>query len=332
MSYLGGSNLLYLLVAFFIIFVVLVLRWWFGGAGSQKIGKRVGSRSLMTEYAKDLTQLAREGKIDTVVGREEEISQIVRVLSRKRKNNPVLVGKSGVGKTAIVEGLAQRIVEGRVPRSLRDKQLINLDLTSLIAGTKYRGEFEQRLLQIRDFIASSDRKIIVFIDEIHSITNAGDAAGSLGAADILKPSLSRGEFQLLGATTNEEYKKYIATDFTLERRFQLIDVREPSREQTLKILQGIKGEYEKFHGVRITDDTLQEAVNMADKYRPDRYFPDKAIDLIDEACAQVQLDNIEAENSAGVRLIVRPLHVKNIVKPEHSQKKRSPTKKQRVKN
>jgi ATP-dependent Clp protease ATP-binding subunit ClpC len=244
-------------------------------------------------YSKDLTALAKLDKLDPVVGREKEIERVIQILSRRTKNNPVLIGQSGVGKTAIVEGLANKIASGDVTSILNDKKVLSLDLSGLVAGTKYRGEFEKRLKALIDEIIAAQRKIILFIDEIHTLAEAGQASGAIDAADILKPALARGELQMIGATTLEDYKKYVERDSTLERRFQPVMIDEPSAEDAYKILQGIKGRYEDHHQVKISDEALHQCIELSDKYIKDRVFPDKAIDLMDEACAKVKLKSIK---------------------------------------
>lgn len=248
--------------------------------------------SILMLYAKDLTKLAAEGKLDPVIGRENEISKVIQILSRRTKNNPVLLGEAGVGKTAVVEGLADAIVKKKVPPVIQNKKVLALDLSSVLAGTKYRGEFEERLKKIVDSIIAKEREIILFIDEIHSISEAGEATGAIGAVDILKPALSRGQLQVVGATTIIEFKKYIEPDVTLERRFQPIIIDEPSRDQTIEILRGIKEKYEEFHKVKIPDEFIDEIVDYSKDFKG-RVYPDKAIDLMDEAAAKVSLQLVE---------------------------------------
>ena len=250
--------------------------------------KRTTSTPTLDQYSRDLTELAAEGKLDPVVGRDQEISRLIQILSRRTKNNPCLVGEPGVGKTAIAEGLAQRIVMGMVPDTVKDKRLVVLDLSGMVAGSKYRGEFEERIKNVVQEVREH-QGILLFIDELHTIIGAGGAEGALDASNILKPSLSRGEIQLIGATTLEEYRKYIEKDAALERRFQPVTVEEPSAEETVEILRGLRPYYEKHHGVEITDEALDAAVKMSQRYINDRFLPDKAIDIIDEAASRIQL-------------------------------------------
>ena len=257
--------------------------------------KKDGSDSTLAQYGKNLTELAKSKKLDPVIGRERETERLIRILCRKTKNNPCLIGEAGVGKTAIVEGLAAKIASGNVPQQIKDKSIFSVDLTSMVAGAKYRGDFEERIKSIINE-ASRNKSIILFIDEIHTIVGAGSAEGAIDAANILKPQLSRAEIQLIGATTFSEYHKYIEKDAALERRFQPLTVEEPSPEQTLEILRGLREKYEEHHSVKITDEALQHAVKLSDRYLQGRYFPDKAIDIIDEACAKRNVSNDKNED------------------------------------
>ena len=253
--------------------------------------------NVLEKYGRDIIEDAKAGKIDPVIGRDEEIRSITRVLSRKTKNNPVLIGEPGVGKTAIVEGLALRILKGDVPSSLKDKTIWELDMASLVAGAKYRGEFEERLKNVLNEVKKSDGNIIMFIDEIHMIVGTGNTEGAMDTSNILKPMLARGEIHVIGATTLNEYRKYIEKDGALERRFQKVKVEEPTVEDTITILRGLKSRFEIHHGVSITDKALIEAATLSNRYITDRYLPDKAIDLVDEACAtiRVQMDSVPFE-------------------------------------
>jgi ATP-dependent Clp protease ATP-binding subunit ClpB len=261
----------------------------------------------LKKYARDLTQAARDGKIDPVIGRDEEIRRTIQVLSRRTKNNPVLIGEPGVGKTAIVEGLAQRIVSGDVPESLQDKKLLALDMGALIAGAKYRGEFEERLKAVLQEVTSSDGGIVLFIDEMHTLVGAGKADGAMDASNLLKPALARGELHCIGATTLDEYKKHVEKDAALARRFQPVFVSEPTVEDTISILRGLKDRYEQHHGVRITDSAIVAAATLSHRYITDRFLPDKAIDLIDEAAARLkmQVDSKPEDLDSIDREIVR---------------------------
>ncbi len=267
--------------------------------GNQRITSQnpEGTYQALQKYGRDLTELARKGKLDPVIGRDEEIRRVMQILSRRTKNNPVLIGEPGVGKTAIVEGLAQRIVRGDVPEPLKDKKVIALDFGAMVAGAKYRGEFEERLKAVLKEITAAEGQIIVFIDEIHTIVGAGAAEGSMDAGNMIKPMLARGELHAIGATTLDEYRKYVEKDAALERRFQPVMVDEPSVEDTISILRGLRERYELHHGVRIRDSALVAAAVLSKRYISDRFLPDKAIDLVDEAASRLRLeiDSMPAE-------------------------------------
>ena len=263
--------------------------------------------NVLEKYGRDITQYVKDGKVDPVIGRDEEIRSITRILSRKTKNNPVLIGEPGVGKTAIIEGLAQRIVKGDVPSSLKDKTIWELDMAALIAGAKYRGEFEERLKNVLNEVKKSDGNIIMFIDEIHMIVGAGKLEGAMDAGNMLKPMLARGEIHCIGATTLNEYRKYIEDDGALERRFQKVLVKEPTVSDTITILRGLKSRFEVHHGVSISDSALVAAATLSNRYITDRFLPDKAIDLIDEACAtiRVQMDSVPENIDSLTRRIMK---------------------------
>jgi ATP-dependent Clp protease ATP-binding subunit ClpC len=278
-------------------------------SGTRRRTKRSRGKTALDQYGHDMTAQARAGKLDPVVGREAQIRRVITILNRRTKNNPVLIGEPGVGKTAIVEGLAQRIITEDVPDSLIDKRIIVLDLAGMIAGTKYRGEFEERLKKVMAEL-EQDRKCIVFIDELHLIVGAGAAEGSMDAGNILKPSLARGKIQLIGATTTAEYTKYVEKDAALERRFQPVQVPEATVPETLAILKGLKKHYEQFHGVSISDDVLTETVNLAKRYVNDRFMPDKAIDLLDEASAHLRVD--KGKTPPEMRKLQKELKLLNV--------------------
>lgn len=260
-------------------------------------GRKATATPTLDQYSRDLTAMAAEGRLDPVVGREKEIARLIQILSRRTKNNPCLVGEPGVGKTAIAEGLAQRIVSGMVPETVQNKRLVVLDLSAMVAGSKYRGEFEERIRSVVEEVREH-QGILLFIDELHTIIGAGGAEGALDASNILKPSLSRGEIQLIGATTLEEYRKYIEKDAALERRFQPVNVEEPSEQEAIEILKGLRPYYEEHHGVKIEDDALEAAVKMSVRYINDRFLPDKAIDIIDEAASKVQISGYRSSPEA----------------------------------
>ncbi len=286
---------------------------------------------VLEKYGADLVSLARNGKLDPVIGRDEEISRVIRILSRKTKNNPVLIGEPGVGKTAIAEGLAQRIVRRDVPEGLKDKTVFALDMGALIAGAKYRGEFEERLKAVLNKIKESDGKIILFIDELHTIVGAGRTDGSLDASNMLKPMLARGELRCVGATTLDEYRQYIEKDPALERRFQSVYVGEPDVETSISILRGLKERFETYHGVQIQDHALVEAAELSNRYITGRQLPDKAIDLVDEACARIktQLDSMPAELDMLLRKLRRAeIEEKALVKEKHDQQRLSEVRKE----
>ena len=288
------------------------------GQGGITINNKVASKvsnsdtPTLDQFSRDLTAMATEQKFDPIIGRDKEIERVIQVLSRRTKNNPCLVGEPGVGKTAIAEGLAQKIVEGNVPEIIKNKRVVSLDLSAMIAGSKYRGEFEERIKKALDEIRASSN-VILFIDELHTIIGAGAAEGAIDASNILKPSLARGEIQVIGATTLDEYRKYIEKDAALERRFQPVKVEEPTEEETIEILKGLRDKYEAHHQVHITDESIIAAVKLSSRYITDRFLPDKAIDLIDEAASKIRL-----------RLYTAPPNVKELEeKLEELEKKRN---------
>ncbi len=267
--------------------------------GSQRVTDQnpEGKYQALERYGRDLTEVARKGKLDPVIGRDDEIRRVIQVLARRTKNNPVLIGEPGVGKTAIVEGLAQRIVRGDVPEGLRDKRIVALDMGALVAGAKYRGEFEERLKAVLKEIADAEGQVVLFIDELHTVVGAGAAEGAIDAANLLKPMLARGELHTIGATTLDEYRKHIEKDAALERRFQPVLVGEPTVEDTISILRGLRERYEIHHGVKIKDAALVAAAVLSNRYIADRFLPDKAIDLVDEAASRLrmEIDSMPAE-------------------------------------
>ncbi|MEG1404181.1 MAG: ATP-dependent Clp protease ATP-binding subunit, partial [Oscillospiraceae bacterium] len=261
-------------------------------ATATKTGRRSDTKTL-DQYSRDLTAMASSGQLDPVIGRSREISRVIQILSRRTKNNPVLIGEPGVGKTAIAEGLAQMVAAGDVPEDLRDKRIVSLDLTGMLAGTKYRGDFEERIKAVlKETQKAGD--VVLFIDELHTIIGAGAAEGAIDAANIIKPALGRGELQVIGATTINEYRKYIEKDAALERRFQPVTVNEPSEEESIAIISGLRDKYEAHHKLKITDEAITAAVTMSARYINDRYLPDKAIDLMDEAASRVRMKTLTA--------------------------------------
>ena len=295
--------------------------------GNKKVDNKNAEENMkaLEKYSTDLTELARKGKLDPVIGRDEEVRRIIQVLNRRTKNNPVLIGEPGVGKTAIVEGLAQRIVRGDVPESLKDVKLISLDLGALVAGAKFRGEFEERLKAVLKEVEDSNGEIVMFIDELHTVVGAGSTEGSMDAGNLLKPMLARGVLRTIGATTINEYRKYIEKDPALERRFQPVMVSEPSVEDTISILRGLKEKYEVHHGVRILDSAIIEAAKLSDRYITDRFLPDKAIDLIDEAASslRIEIDSMPAEIDSMMRQKVQLEMEREALKKEESDEARA---------
>mgnify|MGYP000107988974 FL=1 len=282
------------------------------------------TKKTLEKYGQDLTAKAKDGKLDPVIGRDEEIRRTIEILSRRKKNNPVLIGEPGVGKTAIVEGLARRIIAGDVPESLKNKTLYALDLAALVAGAKYRGEFEERLKKVLKAVSESAGQIIMFIDELHTVVGAGAAEGAMDAGNILKPMLARGELRCIGATTLNEYRKYIEKDSALERRFQPVMVKEPSVEDTISILRGLRERYEVHHGVRIKDAALVAAAVLSNRYINDRFLPDKAIDLVDEAAARLrtEIDSLPTELDESKRRILQlEIEAQALGKEEDAQSK-----------
>ena len=295
--------------------------------GNQKVNSKNAEENMkaLEKYSTDLTEMARKGKLDPVIGRDEEVRRIMQVLNRRTKNNPVLIGEPGVGKTAIIEGLAQRIVRGDVPESLKDVKLISLDLGALVAGAKYRGEFEERLKAVLKEVEASNGEIVMFIDELHTVVGAGATEGSMDAGNLLKPMLARGVLRTIGATTINEYRKYIEKDPALERRFQPVMVDEPSVEDTISILRGLKEKYEVHHGIRILDSAIVEAAKLSDRYITDRFLPDKAIDLIDEAASslRIQIDSMPEEIDAMTRQKMQLEIEREALKKEESEESKA---------
>src|SRR5438309_1535051 len=270
-----------------------------GGGGERTAGKGKSKTPALDSFGRDLTELARQGKLDPVIGRQNEIERVIQVLSRRTKNNPVLLGEAGVGKTAIVEGLAQLVVDSNVPDLLRDRRIVVLDLAMMVAGTKYRGQFEERIKAVMNEVRRA-KNTILFIDELHTLVGAGGAEGAIDASNVLKPALARGEIQCIGATTLDEYRKYIEKDGALERRFQQIIVNPPSKEETVEILRGLRDRYEAHHRVQIKDEALNASVEFSDRYISGRCLPDKAIDVIDEAGARVRLKGMTRDRKSVV--------------------------------
>ena len=279
------------------------------GGLSKTFGKTKGFQPIIEKFTINLTQLATDGKLDPVIGRDKEIKKVIQVLSRRKKNNIILFGKAGIGKTAIVEGLAIAIADGKVPRSLLGKTVIKLDISSVLAGTKYRGEFENRFKALIDAIVEMNKQIIVFIDEIHTIVQAGGVEGAIDADDIIKSPLARGDLQMVGTTTTKEYNQYIATDPTLTRRFEALLVYEPNKAQTVSMLKALRKNYEDYHNVIISDEVIKKMVDLSAKVKT-RVFPDKAIDIMDEVSAKVRLDNVD--NNKTIKITIND--VKDILK------------------
>ncbi len=281
----------FLLLIVVILLFLLALLYYFLNPGRAKINF---ATPILDQFSRDLTAQALKGELDPIIGRRQEIDQLTRILSRRTKNNVILVGEAGVGKTAIVEGLAQNIVSGIAPSDLHGKRILSLDINALIAGTKYRGEFEERIKRITEEISRSQRTIILFIDEIHNLIQPEGSGESISLGDILKPAMARGELQIVGATTPQEYKSYFQSDPAFKRRLQPINISAPDEKVTLEILRGIKSKYEEYHGVKITDEALKACVSAGGKILPERSFPDKAIDLMDETASKVKLERMRS--------------------------------------
>ena len=304
------------LIPSLILSAVAILGYLLFRFSKDKSGKIFTSTPIINSFSKDITEIARKNNLDPVIGREKEINHLIMVLSRRTKNNAVLIGEAGVGKTAIVEGLAYNVSTKNVPPNLFGKRVLMLDLNSLLAGTKYRGEFEERIRKLTNEISNSKRKIILFIDEIHNLIQAESSGESVSVGDILKPAMARGELQIIGATTKEEYDQYFHTDLAFKRRMQPIFVKEPSKKETFEILKGIKGKYEFFHNVKISDKIIQTCIEQSEKMLPDRSFPDKAIDLMDEASSKARIDYINDNKSQKYKIIpkVKIEDIKKIAK------------------
>ncbi len=308
-NYLWGILILCLIIAFARYFIQKKRK-----GARQQLSSTDGATPVLNRFSRDLTQAARENKIDPLIGREKELSRVIQILSRRTKNNVILVGEAGTGKTRIAEGLALTIIKKQVTEPLQRKRVLALNLGGMLAGTQYRGEFEQRIQAITREISQAGREIILFIDEIQNLTQAGESSGAISAANLLKPALARGEIQAIGATTINDYYQFISKDVSLERRFQPIMVKEPTPDETLLILKGVVSEYEKFHKVKIPEETLKAAIELSAKYLSDRYFPDKAIDLIDEAAAKVRLETItKGEESTTQILVVTQKDIEDVI-------------------
>lgn len=295
-----------------IVAVIIAISYLFFRVSKNKSVKIFTATPVINSFSKDITELAKKNQLDPVIGREKEINHLIMVLSRRTKNNAVLIGDAGVGKTAIVEGLAHNVFAKNVPASLFGKRVLMLDLNALLAGTKYRGEFEERVRKLTDEISNSKRKIILFIDEIHNLIQAESSGESVSVGDIFKPAMARGELQIIGATTKEEYDQYFHTDLAFKRRMQPIFVKEPSKKETLEILKGIKSKYESFHNVRISEKVIKTCIEQSEKMLPGRSFPDKAIDLMDEASSKARMGCIN--NKSKKCKIIPEVKIEDVVK------------------